>query len=178
MIQIRNVSLTDEWSLLAASTIKLEEWVCVVDSGASMHMLSRKDLTSAELETVKVSECPPTVVTANGEVQTKEEATVYVKEFDLFVRVKRLEDTPAVLSLGKLCEDHGYSWHWTSGQKPQLIKDGRLIKLQHSELRTDRCPWSIDRLFKLNYTYVSDIFIARSRSSHTASRINKKWEYK
>ena len=37
------------------------------------------------------------------------------------------EETP-VLSLGKLCEDHGYSYHWTSGQKPQLIKHGRRIK--------------------------------------------------
>ena len=45
------------------------------------------------------------------------EATVYVKELDLFVTVKLLEDTAAVLSLGTLCEDHGYSYEWTSGQK-------------------------------------------------------------
>ena len=68
------------------------------------------------------------MVAANGEVLTKEEATVHVKELDFFVTVKLLEDTPAVLSLGKLCEDHGYSYEWTSGQKPQLIKDGRRIK--------------------------------------------------
>ena len=36
-----------------------------------MHMLSRKDLNSAELETVKVSKIPTTVVAANGEVQKK-----------------------------------------------------------------------------------------------------------
>ena len=71
-------------------------------------MLSRKDLNSAELETVRVSENPTTVVTANGVVQTKEEATVHVKELHLFVTVTILEDTPAVLSLGKLCEDQGY----------------------------------------------------------------------
>ena len=53
---------------------------------------------------------------------------MYVKQLDLFVTVKLLEDTPAVLSLGKLCEDHGSSYEWTSGQKPQLIKDGRRIK--------------------------------------------------
>ena len=71
----------------------------VVDSGASMHMLSRKDLTSAELDTVRVSKRPTAVVTAQGEVQTKEEATVYVKDLDLFVTVKLLEDAPAILSL-------------------------------------------------------------------------------
>ena len=47
---------------------------------------------------------PTTVVTANGEAQTEEEATVYVRELDLFVTVRLLENTPAVLSLGKLCE--------------------------------------------------------------------------
>ena len=40
-----------------------------------MHMISRKVLNPAELDTVKVLfKNPTTVVTANGEVQTKEEA--------------------------------------------------------------------------------------------------------
>ena len=64
-----------------------------------MHMGSRKDLNSAELETVRVSKSPTTGVTANGEVPTKDEATVYVRELDLFVTVMLLEDTPAILSL-------------------------------------------------------------------------------
>ena len=67
----------------------------------------------------------PTTVTANGEVQTREEATVHVKELDSFVTVMFLEGTPAVLPLGKPCEDHGYTYHWTSGQKPQLTKEGK-----------------------------------------------------
>ena len=120
-------SPTHEWSLPAPSAMKPEEREFVVDAGASVHMLSRKDLNSAELETVKVSESPTTVVTANGKVQTEEEATVYVRDLDLFVTVMLLEDTPAVLSIGKLCEDHGYNYHWTSGQKPHLIKNGRKI---------------------------------------------------
>ena len=68
-----------------------------------------------------------TVMTANGEVQTREEATVYVKELCLFVTVMLLEETPAVLSLGKLCEDHGQTYHWTSGRNPQLTKKGKNI---------------------------------------------------
>ena len=73
---------------------------------------------------------PTKMVTANGEVQTREEATVSVKELDPFVTVMLLEETPAVLSLGKLCEDHGYACHCISGQKPHLIKNGlQQIKL-------------------------------------------------
>ena len=48
-----------------------------------MHMISKKDLNSAEMDTLTKSCSPTTVITANGEVQTHEEATVYVKELEL-----------------------------------------------------------------------------------------------
>ena len=92
-----------------------------------MHVVCKRDLNSAELETMRTSRSPTTVMTANGEVQTREEATEYDKELDLFVTVMLLEETPAVLSLEKLCEDHGYTYHWTSGQKPHLIRNGKRI---------------------------------------------------
>ena len=53
-----------------------------------------------------------------------EGAIVYVKELDIFLTMKVLDNTPAVLSLGKLCDDNGYSYEWINGQKPQIIKDG------------------------------------------------------
>ena len=90
-------------------------------SGASMHMISKKDLNSAEMDTLTKSCSPTTVMTANGEVQTHEEATVYVKELDIFLTMKVLEDTPAVLSPGKLCDELGYSHEWINGRKPHLI---------------------------------------------------------
>ena len=76
---------------------------------------------------MRASGSPTTVMTANGEVQTREEATVKVKELHLFVTVMLLEETPAVLSLGKLSEDRGYDNHWTSGQRPHFTKNGKRI---------------------------------------------------
>ena len=111
-------STSENWCLPAPSALEPEGREFVVDSGASMHMISKKDLHSAELEIVTTSRSPTTVKTANGEVQTNEEATVYVKELDIFLTMKVLEDTPAVLSLGKLCDEHGYSYEWITGQKP------------------------------------------------------------
>ena len=70
---------------------------------------------------------PTTVMTANGELQTREEATEKCQELDLFVTVMLLGETPTVLTLGKLCEDHGYTNHWISGRKPQLTKKGKRI---------------------------------------------------
>ena len=46
-------------------------------------------------------------MTANGEVQTHEEAIVYVKELNIFLTMKVFENTPPVLSLGKLCDENG-----------------------------------------------------------------------
>ena len=88
-----------------------------------MHMISKKDLNSAEMDTLTKSCSPTIVITANGEVQTYEEATVYVKELDIFMTMKVLENTPAALSPGKLCDEHGYSYEWINGQKPHLIKN-------------------------------------------------------
>ena len=113
---------------LPASTLKPKEREFVVDSGASMHMISKKDLSDAEMDTLTKSCSPKIVITANGEVQTHEEATVYVKELDIFFTMKVLNNTPAVLSLGKLCDENGYSYEWINGQKPHLIKNG--IRIQ------------------------------------------------
>ena len=89
-----------------------------------MHMISKKDLSDAEMDTLTKSCSPTMVITANGEVQTHEEATVCVKELDIFLTMKVLENTPAVLSLGKLSDENGYSYEWINGQKPHLIKKG------------------------------------------------------
>ena len=109
-------SPSENWCLPAPSTLKPEEREFVVDSGASMHMISKKDLSDAEMDTLTKSCNPTIVITANGEVQTHEEATVFVKEFDIFLTLKVLEDTPAVLSLGKLCDEHAYTYEWINGQ--------------------------------------------------------------
>ena len=92
-----------------------------------MHMLSRKDLSSAELETLQKSRILTTVTTTKWEVHTSEEAHVNFHDLELFVMVQILDDTPAVLSLGVLCEEHGCANEWTSGQKQHLTKNGKTI---------------------------------------------------
>ena len=84
-------SPAEEWVLPAASTKEPDEREFVVDSGARMHMVSKRDLNSCELETMRTSRSPTTVMTANGEVQTREDATENVKELDLFVTVTFLD---------------------------------------------------------------------------------------
>ena len=56
-----------------------------------MHMISKEDLSNAGMDILTKSCRPTIVITANGEVQTHEEATVYVKELEKFWSTKVLE---------------------------------------------------------------------------------------
>ena len=108
---------------LPASTLEPEERE-FVDSGASMHLIRKKDLSDAEMDILTKSFSPTIVTTANGEVQTHEKTIVNVKELDIFLTMKVLENTSAVLSLEKFCDENEYFYEWINGQKPHLIKDG------------------------------------------------------
>ena len=70
--------------LSAPSTIKPEERKCVSDSGASMHMISKKDLSDAEMDTLTKSCSPTIVITANGEVQTQKRQRCMSKNWIYF----------------------------------------------------------------------------------------------
>ena len=67
-------------------------------------------------------------------MQTNEEATVYAKELDIFLTVKVFENTPAVLSLGKFCDENGYSYDWINFKKPHLINNGIRIQCNTQNL--------------------------------------------
>ena len=99
-----------------------------------MHMMSEKELSSEEMGTVKRSRNPTVVLTAGGEVHTNEEAQVFVHDLNQFVTVQLLEETPAVLSLGKLCKNHGYSFEWVSGQQPRLTQNGKILSARQTIL--------------------------------------------
>ena len=54
----------------------------MVDSGASMHMVSKKDLDSAELETVRISESRATLGTANGRGNSACQKIGFIRDSD------------------------------------------------------------------------------------------------
>ena len=74
-------SLIEARAMLAPTSTSPEEREFVVDSGASMHMLTRKDSRSDKMETLRRSRNATTV-------QTNEEAQENVHDLDLFVTVQ------------------------------------------------------------------------------------------
>ena len=85
--------------------------------------MSKTDFPLEALKTGEVSRLPTTVMTASGSINTTEEAIVCVKDLDMFVAVQLLEDTAAVPSLGKPCEENGSSHEWNEGMTPKLQKE-------------------------------------------------------
>ena len=145
-------SPAEEWVLPVVETKDPEEREFVVDSGASSHMVSKKDLNSSELETMRTSRSPSTVMTANGEVQTREEATVYVKQVDLFVKVMFLEERHLqFFHSGSSSSIMGFHTTGPAVKKhisPKMARE--LIAI--SQTMHHRSPWFIDEFF-LNYTF-------------------------
>ena len=154
-------SPSEEWVMPAASTIKPEEREFAVDSG--VHMVSNRDLKSAELETMRISKNPTTVMTASGEVQTKEEATVFFKEIDSLVNIMLLEETPRIMVQLPLDQ-----WSKTTSRQER-----QKHRLQYIKLRTICGPWSIDESLYFIFICFFNIFTAGYCGQHGESSNSK-----
>ena len=119
-------SPAEEWVLPAASTKEPEEREFVVDSGASMHMVSRKDLNC------RIGDYDDIEESDDGDDGQRRGADKR-RSHSIRQRIGLIRDSDAAWRntrssfTRKLCEDHGYTYHWTSGQKPHLTKNGKKI---------------------------------------------------
>ena len=140
-------SLSENRCLLALSNLRTWGTEFVDDSGASMHMISKKDLNDAEMDTLTKSCSPTIVITANGEVQTHEEATVYVKELDICLTMKVFEDCASSLMARKALR-----WTRILKRMDQRSRTTSHLKrysdtVQHGALRSDRGSWFVIEFF-------------------------------
>ena len=112
-----------------------------------MHMMSTKDLSSDELDTLRRSRNPTVVLTANGEVQTSEEAQIYVHDLDLIVTVQLLEETHGVPLLGKTLRRSRIflrGCHWS---KTTVDQRGEYNFMQNGQFRTSCCSQVVRQLW-------------------------------
>ena len=101
----------------------------LVDSGAGLHVVSLRSLSKREKASIQNLDVPYKVNTANGEIIIDKFATVRVRELGITVKAMVLKDSPSVLSLGKLVDEHGFEYRWTKFKAPILIsEDGKIIK--------------------------------------------------
>ena len=97
----------------------------IVDSGASLHLIARKTLSKKEKSGIRESKRTITLQTANGIIQAMEEVDIIIHELgNLKVTAMVVEDTPSLISLGKLCQEEGYDYVWKAHtDNPYLQKE-------------------------------------------------------
>ena len=76
---------------IAKTGISHEEGEIMVDSGPSMHMMSKSRFVHEETETIRKSEESCTIITAHG-TSTSTEGAVHVRNLDMLIAVQLLED--------------------------------------------------------------------------------------
>ena len=67
----------------------IRDW-SFIDSGSSVHLMSKVDPTAEEQDTITISQDPNTIITATRTIRTTEQAVVYVQDSDTLVTVQLL----------------------------------------------------------------------------------------
>ena len=104
----------------------------VVDSGASVHMLSKKDLSSDEMDTLRRSRNPATVVTANGRSAKKKKTRRHKCMFTISICSSQCNCSMKRRQFHRLVSFVQNTDVHASGQTgtPLLTKNGQTITLK------------------------------------------------
>ena len=95
----------------------------IVISGASLHMTGDSSLSLQEKQTIRQTRHCLDIQDAKDIVRSAKEARVYIQELGTHLCVKSVEDSPLVLSLGRLCPDFEHYLRLATGEQPTL-RDG------------------------------------------------------
>ena len=102
----------------------LAETVCGYDLVAKKHV-------HHVVDRIKTAENSILFNTANGNTDATDDVLLRVDELDEDIEPYVLESTPAVLSVGRRCQEYGYQFHWPAfSSKPYFVTPkGKKIEL-------------------------------------------------
>ena len=99
----------------------------IADTGSAQDLISKKFI---ELQKIRESQNPLELITANGPYRATEETDVKIPVLSSEISPYVLEDTPAVISVGRRCVDEDWDFVWKGSKQPYFKKpDGEKIKL-------------------------------------------------
>jgi hypothetical protein len=96
----------------------VKKWI--FDSGCGVDPVSKRDMKRFEHK-IRDAEEPLVFRTANGRTEAESTIKVPCKEIGCSVDAYVLQNTPAVISMGKKCMEEGCSFVWPAGESPFLI---------------------------------------------------------
>ena len=85
-------------------------------------------MSDHEVSTIVALDEPIPIQTANGEVDLSEKCEIFVRDLKVKVWAHILPDTVAVLSLGLLVEELGFSYIWNPGKCPILRRGNQTVR--------------------------------------------------
>ena len=107
----------------------------IIDSGSCVDLIQRSDLSNFEKQRVELVAEPERLYTANGPTCAEEQVSVRIGSCDSTAKVFVMDNSLAVLSLGKLVQEKGFSFEWKPGCPPSLRNDkGKYIHVEVKDL--------------------------------------------
>ena len=100
----------------------------ILDSGSGHDLIATRKVERMGLTTYQ--DDAVNFHTANGVTVSTSKVDLDFDAFEETANVHVLQDTPSVISMGKRCMDHGYSFVWPSGKDSYLVdKNANIIKI-------------------------------------------------
>jgi hypothetical protein len=97
---------------------RVKKWI--FDSGCGVDLVSKRDIKGFE-NRIRDADEPLVFRTANGRTEAESTIRIPRKEIGGSLNSYVLQNTPAVVSMGKRCMEVGCSFVWPSGEAPFLI---------------------------------------------------------
>ena len=94
--------------------MKSKDRMFFVDSGVCLRMMGNVLSLSAG-QTIRQTKNDLEIQTGNGIVRSTKEANAYIQDLDTHLYAKLVEDSPSLLSLGRVCDELGCSFSWQPG---------------------------------------------------------------
>ena len=102
----------------------------IMDTGCGHDLISNEKVVKHNLE-IFVGKETMKFQTANGVTTTEVVAKCKTDSFDEPIEAYVMENSPSVLSVGKRCMNHGYTFVWPHGREPFMINpDGGRVQFQ------------------------------------------------
>ena len=101
--------------------------IWVADTGSGNHLAGRAGLSKQAKGCIMKSNSGLRLATANGVIDANAVLDLYVPEMGVKARVLVLDNSPNVISVGRLVEDSLYEFHWRPGEAWFTSPDGRKL---------------------------------------------------
>ena len=107
----------------------IKSWI--IDTGSGLHLVDRKCVIK-HADKIRKFVTPMQLQTANGTIKAEEQILIRLGKLQgEAIMATILENSPAVISVGLLCREQRYTFHWEGFGRPYLDTPDKSKELQN-----------------------------------------------